>query len=121
MRRLGPILSLVFLFAVQATAAGWRECPHHDHVAAGHATTAAAYHDDHAPDVPAAPEHEDGPCSCLSGAQCAVPAALHTPAALQLVVAGVVTFDAAQPLDHQAPARVPSLYLPEATAPPAAL
>jgi len=121
MRRLSPILSLLFLFAVQATAAGWRQCPHHDQVAAEHAAPVAAHHDGHAADVPDAPEHSDGPCSCLSGAQCAVPVALHSTTDVQFVAAGAVTFDAAQPLEHQAPARVPSLYLPEATAPPAAL
>ena len=121
MRRLSPILSLLFLFAVQATAAGWRQCPHHDQVAAEHAAPVAAHHDGHAADVPDAPEHSDGPCSCLSGAQCAVPFALHSTTDAQIVVSGSITFAAALPLAHQAPARLPSLYLPEATAPPAAL
>ena len=110
------LLGVLFAFAIQATAAGWRQCPHHDQVAPEHA--AAAHHDGHAPDAPA---HEDGPCSCLSGAQCGVPLALHTTPAAHLVAAGTVTFEATTPLVHQAPARIPSLYLPEATAPPAVL
>ncbi len=121
MRRLSPILSLLFLFAVQATAAGWRQCPHHDQVAAEHAAPMAAHHDGHAADVPDAPEHNDGPCSCLSGAQCAAPAALHATADAAILVAELATFQVEPVLEHQAPARVPSLYLPEATAPPAAL
>lgn len=122
-QRFGAALfGLAFLFAVQATAAGWRQCPHHDQIAPGHAAPATAHHAGHAPDGPAAPDHEDGPCSCLNGAQCAVPVALHTttPAA-QLIAAGIIT-RAATPLPaHQAPARLPSLYLPEATAPPVVL
>lgn len=115
------LFGLAFLFAVQATAAGWRQCPHHDQIAPGHATPAGAQHAGHQPDTPAAPEHEDGPCSCLGGAQCAVPLALHATPDAQLVAAGLITQHAAMPLAHQAPARLPSLYLPEATAPPAVL
>lgn len=121
MRKLGSIFGLAFLFAVQATAAGWRQCPHHDQIAPSHAVPAAGHHDAHAPDAPSTPDHEDGPCSCLDGAQCAVPLALHATPDAQPVAAGLITHDAAQPLAHQAPARIPSLYLPEATAPPAVL
>jgi hypothetical protein len=120
MRALRPVLGIVFLFAVQSTAAGWRQCPHHDQVAPGHAAPAGEQHDGHAPDAPAAPEHE-GPCSCLSGAQCAAPVALHATATPLVVAAGPITHDAAPTLTHQAPARIPSLYLPEATAPPVVL
>jgi hypothetical protein len=115
------LLSLAFLFAVQSTAAGWRQCPHHDRVAPEHAAPAAEHHAGHAPDTPDAPEHEDGPCSCLNGAQCAVPVALHATSDALVVLAGAITHDAGLPLAHQAPARLPSLYLPEATAPPAVL
>jgi len=115
------LFGVAFLFAVQATAAGWRPCPHHDQIAPAHAAPAAEHHDGHAPGAPSAPEHEDGPCSCLSGAQCAVPVALHAAPLAQVVAAGLITRAAAQPLAHQAPARLPSLYLPDATAPPAAL
>lgn len=113
------LLSVAFLFAVQATAAGWRQCPHHDQVAPEHA--APAPHDGHASDAPAAPAHDDGPCSCLTGAQCAVPLALHATPNAQVVAVGNVTWNATTALAHQAPARIPSLYLPEATAPPAVL
>jgi hypothetical protein len=115
------LFGLGFLFAVQATAAGWRSCPHHDQVAPGHAVPAGEQHDGHAPDAPAAPDHEDGPCSCLSGAQCAAPAAWHATATPQVVAAGSITLHAVAVLAHQAPARIPSLYLPEATAPPVVL
>lgn len=121
MRKLSPILGLAFLFAVQATAAGWRQCPHHDQIAPGHAAPVAGEHADHAPDAPSAPEHADGPCSCVNGAQCAVAVALHATPDAQLVAAGLISYDVAQPLAHQAPARMPSLYLPEATAPPVVL
>ena len=121
MRALRPILALVFLLAVQATAAGWRQCPHHDQPAPEHGAPAAAQHDGHGADVPSAPEHSDGPCSCLSGAQCAVPLALHATSDAQVIAAESLVWSAAVPLEHQAPARVPSLYLPEATAPPATL
>jgi len=124
MRKLSPFLGIVFLFAVQATAAGWRQCPHHDQIAAGQTAPVGTQHAGHAPapDGPGAPGHEDGPCSCLSGAQCAVPVALHTTSpAAQLIAAGLITQVAAAPLAHQAPARLPSLYLPEATAPPVVL
>jgi hypothetical protein len=114
------LLSLLFLFAVQATAAGWRPCPHHDQIAPGHAAPGGEQHDGHAPDAPAAPEHE-GPCSCLSGAQCAGPVALHATATPQVVAAGPIVLQAIAALAHQAPARIPSLYLPEATAPPVVL
>ena len=121
MRALRPILALVFLFAVQATAAGWRQCPHHDQLAPEHGAPAAVQHNGHGADVPATPEHNDGPCSCLSGAQCAVAVALPASAGAHLSVATTETWSAALPLEHQAPARVPGLYLPEATAPPATL
>ena len=119
MRALSPIFGLVFLFAVQSTAAGWRQCPHHDQVAPEHA--APAHHDGHASDAPAAPAHDDGPCSCLSGAQCGVPLAFHSTPDAQIVATGTVTLEDTTPLAHQAPGRIPSLYLPEATAPPAVL
>jgi hypothetical protein len=111
------LFSLLFLLAVQSTAAGWRQCPHHDQLAAEHGAPASAAHEDHAPD---APEH-DGPCSCLDGAQCAAPVALPATAASRLVPAGPVTVLAVPAPAHQPPARIPSHYLPDATAPPVVL
>ena len=121
MRRLAPIFGFVFLFAVQATAAGWRQCPHHDQVAPEHAAPTTAHHAEHASDSPTTPAHDDGPCSCLSGAQCAVPLALHATSDAKIAATESITFTATPSLAHQAPARTPSLYLPEATAPPAVL
>jgi hypothetical protein len=68
-----------------------------------------------------APEHHEGACTCLIGAQCAAPVALHSTPPVVFVAPVVVAHLAVGRFGHQAPARSPSLYLPEATAPPAVL
>lgn len=118
MRATRLLFSLAFLLAVQAGAAGWRPCPHHDDVTPGHTAPADATHDGHAPDAPAGHEHE-APCSCLDGAQCATPVAWHAAVAPEAVLTGLVSVSAAPAAARRAPARLPSHFLPDATAPPA--
>jgi hypothetical protein len=116
LKRLGAaVLALAFLFAVDASAAGLRPCPHHDHVPAPQ----AAHHASHGSSD--APHHADGPCSCLGGAQCAVPLALPQTSATAFIAVASVTHSASARLVHQIAARSPRLFLPEATAPPVVL
>jgi hypothetical protein len=118
-KRVGAaLLAGAVLFAVDASAAGLRPCPHHDHVPAQQSD----HHSHSSPDAtPDTPGHDDGPCSCLSGAQCSVPAALPQSNATALMAAAAVTHSAAARLVHQTAARSPHLFLPEATAPPVVL
>jgi hypothetical protein len=121
-RRSGAVLlALTFVLAVDASRAGLRPCPHHDQ------TPATAEHASHHSATDAglgaapAPEHDDGPCSCIAGAQCPTPAALAATGTPRFAATGTVQQVASIRLHHQAPARTPHLFLPEATAPPVVL
>lgn len=113
-------LAATFLFAVHASATGSRPCPHHDRLPQGH-TAHASHMAAGAGHASQSGEHHDGACTCLTGAQCGAPVALHATPTIAFVTPTVVTPLPVGRLAHQAPARSPTLYLPEATAPPAVL
>jgi len=115
------LLALTFVLAVDASRAGVRPCPHHDEApaTAEHASHHAAH--DAGMGAAPAPEHDDGPCSCIAGAQCSTPAALAASGTPRFAATATVRQMATIRLEHQAPARIPHLFLPEATAPPAVL
>jgi hypothetical protein len=124
-RSCAALLAAAFLFAVDTGAAGVRSCPHHERAPVDHSEPATpAGHADHAAadhDAPAVPEHEDGACTCMSSAQCGAATAWVAARAAAFAPSTPVLVWSALPLRHQAPARVPALFLPDATAPPAAL